>query len=87
MSYQVLISSAAKRAIGKLPKAIRMRVDRAILGLADNPRPHGCMKLAGTANGWRIRVSDRRILYTIEDARLVVLVVEVGHRGDVYRGL
>lgn len=87
MSYSVSISSAAKKAMGRLPNPIRERVDRAIVALADTPRPHGCAKLAGTANGWRIRVSDWRILYTIEDDRLVVLVVEVGHRGEVYRGL
>jgi mRNA interferase RelE/StbE len=87
MRYSVFISSAARKAIGKLPAPIRTRVDRAIVALGDNPRPHGCVKLAGTANGWRIRVSDWRILYTIEDDRLVVLVVEVGHRRGVYRGL
>jgi mRNA interferase RelE/StbE len=87
MSYSVLISSAASKAIAKLPKNVRVRVDRAILALGDNPRPHGCTKLAGTDNGWRVRVNDWRILYTIEDDRLVVLVVEVGHRREVYRGL
>ena len=87
MIYSVFISSAASKAIGKLPTLIRTRVDRAIVALGRNPRPHGCTKLAGTANGWRIRVSDWRVLYTIDDDRLVVLVVEVGHRGDVYRGL
>lgn len=87
MSYSVLISSAAKRAITKLPVVVRTRVDKAILSLSDNPRPRGCTKLAGTSNGWRIRVGDWRILYTIEDDRLIVLVVDVGHRGEVYRGL
>ena len=87
MKYLVLISSAAKKAMGKLPNDVRTRVDEAILALADNPRPHGCVKLAGTSNGWRVRVGDWRILYTIEDKRLIVLVVEVGHRREVYRGL
>jgi mRNA interferase RelE/StbE len=87
VSYLVSISAAARRAMGRLPNTVRQRVDRAILALADNPRPHGCAKLAGTADGWRIRVGDWRILYTIEDDRLVVLVVEVGHRREVYRGL
>jgi mRNA interferase RelE/StbE len=89
MSYSVLISSAATNAIAKLPKRIRIRVDEVIviLALSENPSPHGCIKLAGTSNGWRIRVGDWRILYTIEDNRLVVLVVEVGHRREVNRGL
>jgi mRNA interferase RelE/StbE len=85
MSYQIQISAAAKKALSRLPKAIAVRADRAILSLGENPRPAGSVKLAGTANGWRIRVSDWRILYTIEDDRLVVLVVEVGHRREVYR--
>lgn len=87
MSYVVLISSAAKRAIGKLPKDVRIRVDQAIVALGDNPRPRGCSKLAGTSNGWRVRVGDWRILYTVEDNQLVVLVVEVGHRREVYWGM
>ncbi|MFI5380419.1 MAG: type II toxin-antitoxin system RelE/ParE family toxin [Tepidisphaerales bacterium] len=87
MSYAVLISAVARRAIGDLPANVRARVDRAILALADEPRPHGCVKLAGTSNGWRIRVGDWRVLYTIEDERLVVLVVDVGHRREVYRAL
>lgn len=87
MSHTVLISSTATRAIAKLPKNIRARVDRAILSLGDNPHPRGCSKLAGTSNGWRIRVGDWRILYVIEDDRLIVLVVDVGHRREVYRGI
>lgn len=85
--YTVLISPAASRALGKLPAGIRAHIDRAILALADNPRPPGSSKLKGTTNGWRVRVGDYRILYTIEDDRLTVLVVDVGNRKDVYRGL
>jgi mRNA interferase RelE/StbE len=87
MSYFVLISAVARRAIARLPKSVRSRVDLAILALGDDPRPPGCSKLAGTSKGWRIRVGDWRILYTIEDNRLTVLVVDVGHRREVYRGL
>jgi mRNA interferase RelE/StbE len=77
MSYQVFVS----------PAAVRTRIDRAILGLAEDPRPPGARKLAGATSLWRIRVGRWRILYTIEDARLVVLVVAVGHRRQVYRDL
>lgn len=87
MIYAVLISSAAQRSIAAIPKPVRVRIDRAILGLAQDPRPHGCVKLTGTSNGWRIRVGDWRILYTIDDNRLTVLVVDAGHRREVYRGL
>ena len=57
----------------------------AIDELAQNPRPAGCAKLVGTANDWRIRVGDYRIIYEIHDTRLIVLVVRVAHRREVYR--
>jgi mRNA interferase RelE/StbE len=85
MKYTLLISSAAARSLKSLPSAIQTRIDRVIQGLAANPRPRGCTTLAGTKNGWRVRVGDFRILYAIEDDRLIVLVVDVGNRRDVYR--
>ena len=57
----------------------------AIEGLAETPRPPGCVKMSGYADRWRIRVGDWRVVYRIEDGRLVVLVVTVGLRGGVYR--
>ena len=50
------------------------------------PRPIGSVKLEGEENLWRIRVGDYRIVYTIEDKKLIVLVVRIAHRKDVYRG-
>lgn len=87
MTFTVLIASACKRSMDKLDGAVRARIDRAILKLAENPRPPGCTRLVGTASGWRIRVGDWRILYTIEDDKLIVLVVDVGHRREIYRGI
>lgn len=54
--------------------------------LEANPRPPGAKKLRGESDLWRVRVGDYRILYSIEEARLVVLVVKIGHRREVYRG-
>lgn len=68
-----------------LPEPARRRVDAAILALADNPRPNGCRKLAGEEGQWRIRVGDFRVIYQVRDAVLLVLVVRVGHRREVYR--
>jgi mRNA interferase RelE/StbE len=51
----------------------------------DTPRPAGCTKLAGTADGYRIRVGDYRIVYLIDDAAQIVTVTRVGHRREVYR--
>lgn len=55
-----------------------------IAALADDPRPHGCEKLSALER-YRIRVGDYRIVYAVEDAELVVWVVRIGHRRDVYR--
>jgi mRNA interferase RelE/StbE len=60
------------------------RIRAAIYALADDPRPQGCRKLEGRENEWRVRVGTWRIIYRIEDARLVVVVVGVGPRGEVY---
>lgn len=80
-------ASAAKEidAIGQ--KRDRRRVVRRIGTLADDPRPPGCEKLVGPGNRYRVREGRYRIVYTIEDAQLVVWVVKVGHRKEVYRSL
>jgi mRNA interferase RelE/StbE len=63
---------------------VRKRVAARIDALCEEPRPSGCKKLAGS-DYWRIRIGDYRVLYSIEDAKLTVLVVRVGHRREVYR--
>ena len=63
------------------------RLTTAIARLADNPRPVGSRKLVGEVDQWRVRVGDWRIVYGIEDERLVVLVVTVAPRDGVYRGV
>jgi mRNA-degrading endonuclease RelE of RelBE toxin-antitoxin system len=57
----------------------------AILGLADTPSPVGCLKMSGSHDHWRIRVGDWRVVYRIEDARLVVMGIAVAPRGGVFR--
>ena len=63
------------------------RVDSDIQALADNPRPEGVKKLKGSGDLYRIRSGVFRIIYQIEDIRLIVLIVKVGDRKDIYRGL
>ena len=85
MAYRIEVKrSAAKeiRAIGQ--KRDRQRVIARIAALADDPRPPGCTKLSGR-EAYRIRQGSYRIVYTIEDEALVVEIVKVGHRRDVYR--
>ena len=84
-SYSVQLAPSAERDLAALDKPVQRRVAARIDALAENPRPAGVAKLQGEANAWRIRVGDYRILYTIEDRRLVVLVIKIGHRREVYR--
>ncbi|WP_137110322.1 type II toxin-antitoxin system RelE/ParE family toxin [Rhodobacter sp. SY28-1] len=60
------------------------RIQAAIYALADDPRPPGCRKLEGRENEWRIRVGTWRVIYQIEEDRVVVLIVRVAPRGEVY---
>jgi mRNA interferase RelE/StbE len=85
--YRVEIERDAAKALRRLPKNLLGRIRAAIWDLADDPRPPGYIKLAGFEDLYRIRVGDWRIIYTIEDERLLVLVVEIGPRGSVYRVL
>ena len=85
--YQVLFKVSADKALRKLPAAIQKRIVAAVDDLKSNPRPHGSEKMQGIENHWRIRVGDYRVVYTIRDKELVILVVRVAHRKDVYKGL
>jgi len=83
--YHVVVARRAVKSIAKLRRVDQQRVRAAIDLLADEPRPPGCTKLAGEDSVYRVRVGDYRIVYEVIDARLVVHVVRVGHRRDVYR--
>jgi mRNA interferase RelE/StbE len=87
MAYEVRLKPSAQRALRKLPAQIQSRIGSRLDGLASNPRPPGCEKLGGVDDLYRIRAGDYRVVYQILDAVLVVLVVTIGHRGDVYRRL
>ena len=85
-SYRVLIKpSAAKEIEAVDQKKDRQRIVAGIRLLADDPRPPGCEKLAGEDDRYRIRVGRYRVIYSVGDEELVVVVVRVGHRKDVYR--
>ena len=84
MAYQVTVMPAADQAINKLPTQIRRRIADRLVMLAENPRGFGSVKLQGE-DAYRVRVGDYRIIYAIHDQRLIVFVIDVGHRRDVYR--
>jgi mRNA interferase RelE/StbE len=82
---QVLITPSAKRQLESLPEKVRDRIDKRIWALGENPRPHGSVALEGESGLYRIRVGDYRVIYLIQDKKLVVLIVRIGHRREVYR--
>ena len=84
MSYQVFIKPAAERQLKKLTLAIQRDLIALIESLSEEPRPSGCKKLKGRQNQYRVRAGDYRIIYTIEDMSLIVRVIKLGHRRDIY---
>ncbi len=85
--YQIEFARDAIKALEDLDKKIQRRVWEAIGELKLEPRPQGCEKLAGKEDRYRIRVGHYRVIYTIQDKQLIILVVKIGHRRDVYRQL
>ncbi len=82
-SYRVLIKRSAAKELEALPAKDRRRVAARIQALSADPRPPGCEKLSG-ADRYRVRQGNYRIIYSVEDEVLTVMVVKVGHRRDIY---
>ena len=85
--YEILIHHNVQKIIKKLPKNLILEMLDSMNDLANNPRPNGSKKLKGYKNLWRIRVGEWRIIYAIEDERLIVLVVELAPWGQAYKDL
>ena len=85
MSYRVVLSPVAQKALERLPPEIQNRLISRISALAENPRPPGAKALQGAEGDLRIRVGDYRIVYRVEDDRFLVRIVKVGHRREIYR--
>lgn len=85
MTYRVEIAPAALRQLRKLDSAANRRVQAGIELLSGEPRPSGATKLVGGEGEWRVRTGDYRIVYELHDEILLVLVVAVGHRREIYR--
>jgi mRNA interferase RelE/StbE len=82
--YKIELKPSAQRELKKLPKRLQRRIVNKIDLLADDPRPSGAEKLSGGYDYYRIRVGDYRILYEIQDKVLLVIVIRVAHRKEVY---
>ncbi|AWB83750.1 type II toxin-antitoxin system RelE family toxin [Corynebacterium liangguodongii] len=85
MSYTITYVPSAAKAIRKLDRSTARRLLDAIESLAGDPRPPGSIQLKGGSGEFRIRVGDYRVVYDIHHDELVVLVLRVGHRREVYR--
>ncbi|MHB8399578.1 MAG: type II toxin-antitoxin system RelE family toxin [Candidatus Limnocylindrales bacterium] len=84
--YVIRIAPSAQKALLRLPEPHRERVRLAIRVLADEPRPSGSLLISGgRRRTWRIRVGDYRVIYEIHDDQLLVLVIRIGQRREVYR--
>jgi mRNA interferase RelE/StbE len=83
--YVITFARSAGKELDKLDPPVARRVLMAIEKLAIDPRPSHCLKLTGSANDWRVRVADWRVIYTIDDAKAQIDVVAIRHRSDAYR--
>lgn len=84
MAYRIEVTPSARSELASLPRQVQRQIAARVDSLAENPRPRGALKLADDC--YRIRSGDYRILYSIADEVLIVVVVRVRHRKDVYRG-
>ncbi len=83
-SYRVALTSSAAKELKRLSGQLIARIVPRLENLGSNPRPPGCKKLKGGDKEWRVRVGDYRVVYTIDDQKLLVEVTRIRHRRDVY---
>ncbi len=83
--YQIIYVKPVEKELRKLDASIRKAIVKKILALAETPRPQGVTQLHGSNNLYRIRHADYRVVYEIRDSNLIVLVIKVAHRREVYR--
>jgi mRNA interferase RelE/StbE len=84
MTYKISIRRKAQKQLAKIPASDYKKIKQAILDLTQDPRPSGSKKLKGR-QGWRIRQGNYRVIYEIQDDQLIVIVLDVGNRKDIYR--
>jgi mRNA interferase RelE/StbE len=84
-SFRVELTRSAEKDLRRIERKTLPRIIAALEGLAANPRPAGCRKLSGSKFTYRIRVGNYRVVYELEEGKLIVLVVRIRHRKDAYR--
>ena len=85
MTYSIAFVASAERALEKIAKRDQKKIAIRIESLARDPRPPGSRKLVGGTNEYRIRVGDYRVIYSVEDRKVLVIVIRIAHRKDAYR--
>ena len=86
MSYQITFHPGALHELKKLPQSQQKKIGEVIGDLAEKPRPLGSVKLTGV-EAYRVRIGEYRVAYAVKDKRVVVLILKIGHRRDIYREL
>ncbi|MFQ5598595.1 MAG: type II toxin-antitoxin system RelE/ParE family toxin [Nitrospiria bacterium] len=81
MTYRILVEKRVQKETRGIPQLERKKIDKAILSLASNPRPHGCKKLT-EKEGYRIRIGDYRVLYMIDDDNKVIIIYRIKSRSE-----
>lgn len=84
MHYELLVNPRVEKALSKIDTQMSLRIREAIRSLASDPRPHGVKKLKGEEKAYRMRVGDYRIIYEIYDSKVLILIINVGHRKEIY---
>jgi mRNA interferase RelE/StbE len=84
VTYRIEFTPLARRQIKKLPREVQKRIIERVEELASNPRPAGVKKLVSGENLYRVRVGEYRAIYQIRDRELIVVIVKVGHRREIY---
>ncbi len=84
MKYKLYIEKSAQKELSKIPHPDQTRIINAIQNLAEDPRPSGVKKLSGR-DAWRIRVGKYRVIYEVHDDKLIILVISIGQRKDIYQ--
>jgi mRNA interferase RelE/StbE len=85
MKYRIEFSPTAERQFKKLPKEVQARLKHRIDILAENPFPRGVKKLSAEEDLYRLRIGDYRIIYQVQGKALLILILKLGHRKNVYR--
>ena len=87
MECRIKIAKSAFNRLKQLPEDIKTRLIKTINGLSTDPRPDNCVPIKGKKNAYRIRKGNYRIIYTINDDYLLILIIRIGHRKDIYRNV